>query len=79
MEKNGWKVLAIIFIILFIVETTLWIWLTMVYIAEEEQTYECYYDLCGEYADASYVSPVCYCYQYDILGDLVVAETHYIN
>ena len=51
----------------------------MVYIAEEEKVYECYYDLCGEYADAAYTAPVCYCYSYDVLGELVVAETHYIS
>lgn len=79
MEKTGWKIIAIVFICLFLIETSLWIWMTFDYMNQEKETYECYYNLCEDYPDALYERPLCTCYDYSMLGELIVAKTHYIN
>ncbi len=79
MEKTGWKILAIIFMVLFIVETLFLVWALALAYAEEEKTYECYYDICNGSADALYDTGVCYCYDYDNLGGLVVSKTEYMK
>ncbi len=79
MEKNKWKPIAIIFIILFVVEN---LFLLMGYVSlsiEEDKINECYYDICGEYPDADYSSDVCYCYDYDILDQLMIVKTEWME
>jgi len=67
MEKTGWKILAIIFIVLFG-------W--GVYLVEEEtkQTNLCYYEVCEGYVEALLSEGVCSCFEYDLLNNLVVAK-----
>ena len=75
----NWKVIAIIFMTLFILETA-WIGLGWWLIVQEEnQTNECYYNICADYPEALYESNVCYCYDYDLLGEFVVVETEYMK
>lgn len=66
---NGWKVTAIIFIILFTLETAFLAWGTYLTIHEENIRNECYYDFCSGYEDAMYNTLVrdniCYCYDED--------------
>ena len=76
---DGWKVTAIIFIVLFILETGLFIWGWNETVQEEQNMNECYYDICGSYVDAWYELDVCTCYEYDILGELMVAKTEYMR
>ncbi len=75
MEKNGWKILAIVFIALFVLETGYLAWSVSYVLSEQDKTNECYYDICGEYDDAFYEASVCYCYNADMLGELQVAKT----
>jgi len=78
MEKKqwkGWKVLAIIFIILFILEN-LWVGYGFYIIRQEERKItECYYDVCEDYPEAELVGNVCFCYDYDLMGNFVVVDT----
>lgn len=70
-----WRTIAIIFIILFGVLLFFNIWAINYYSAEEKRTDECYYDFCSEYPDADYIDGVCFCYENDIMGGLIVADT----
>jgi hypothetical protein len=63
--ENKWKTIAIIFIILFTLETTFLVWSTISYMKEEDLTYECFYDVCGDYYDALYDNHYCTCYNED--------------
>jgi hypothetical protein len=44
---HGWKTLAIVFIILFVVETLFWIWAISIVLEGEEKETECLIDICG--------------------------------
>ena len=65
MEKLGWKILAIVFIVLFLIETSYLAWGLSLVITEEENTAECYYNICADYPQADYANKVCNCYDYD--------------
>lgn len=65
--------------VLFIVENIFLGWGYYLLIEEERSTNNCLWNICGEYIDASYDAGVCLCYDYDLLGDLVVAKTQYIE
>lgn len=79
MENNKWRTIAIIFIILFILETALIVWSINIAYSEEDNWNECLYNICGEYPDAYYQENVCECYDYDVLGNLMVAKTEYMK
>lgn len=78
-KVNKWKTIAIIFIILFTLETSLIIWGITLINEEEENINECYYNICNGYPDAYLFENVCYCYDYDDKDELVVVETNYMN
>ena len=71
---NKWKVIAIIFIVLFLAETSFIVWASWLYMDEEQKTLECYYEICGDYPEAQYESNLCTCYDYDIIGNLEPVE-----
>lgn len=77
---NGWKVTAIVFIILFLLIVGVF---TIGYVMiqkEEKQTLQCYYDVCAEYPDASIEDGgLCICYDYDLLGELSIVKTELLN
>ena len=71
----NWKTLAIILIIIQIIEI---IWIGFGYyllVKEENMAKECYYTTCAEYPEAYIDEDICTCYDYDVLGNLVVAKT----
>ena len=72
---NKWKVTAIIFIILFTLETLYFIWAIKYTLDEENKTLECYYEICEDYPDAWREGDLCYCYDYDVMGELTLAKT----
>jgi len=84
MEKTGWKVIAIIFILLFVLETITVIWITLwainsSYEELNNQNY-CYYDFCSKYPYAEIdENNVCFCYDYDLIGDLIIVDTKIIK
>ena len=79
MKAQTWKTLAIIFGILFLLETSFWIYSYNVVTKDEENMNICYYEVCGEYPQAFYEDNICHCYDYDILGELVVSKSKVIK
>lgn len=85
MNKNyekpyrRWKAVAIVLIIF----TLVMIAFTVVALIEEknytDKVNTCYYDICSTYPDAWYADDVCTCYDYDVLGDLMVEKEEYIK
>lgn len=80
MEKSGWKTVAIIFLILFVLENLFFIWSVSVVEREERQLKECYFDqgYCGGYPEAKLEEGVCHCYDYDVTGANVVLVKSFI-
>ena len=81
-KPTNWKKIAIIFIVLFVIETSLFIWLF--YGGSNETYYElseneniCYTGICGDYDDAYYdeLEGVCYCYSIAYQEDMGAQET----
>lgn len=79
LVNKKWKPIAIIFIILFTLETLFVGWGVILAIEEEEKNYECLYDICDDYPQAYYDDPICYCYDYDVLGQLIVVDEEYMG
>jgi hypothetical protein len=79
MEKTGWKILAIVLLIIVIIENLFFAWGYMIVEKEAKQTRECYYGICANYPDAYVEDGVCFCYDYDNLGQLIVAKTEIIR
>lgn len=77
--KGYWKVLAIIFIIIFILENAFFVWAYLSVVQEEKQTNYCYYDVCEDYPQAYYLDKLCTCYEYDLIGNLQVAKQKYLG
>lgn len=61
---NGWKVTAICFIILFIVETAGVVWLMQIGLEEINRESTCAINICADYETYYYDSywETCYCY-----------------
>ncbi len=59
---TNWKTIAIIFIILFTLETSFFIWAWNMYAREQENQNTCFYEICDGYIDAWYYEDVCLCY-----------------
>lgn len=79
MTEKAWKITAIIFIVLFVLETAFWTWAMFASIAEEETKYECYYDVCSDTYDAYYENNICTCYDLDTLGQYIVTKEKYMK
>jgi len=75
----NWKIIAIIFMILFLIETSLVIWSFWYASRENERAYECLYDICSDNYDAWYEDEVCTCYDLDMFGEYVVSKTKYMG
>ena len=73
----NWKTTAIIFMILFFLLLGYNIFGITLYYLDISNTNDCLYNYCGDYPDAYYEDGICYCYDYDLLGNLVVAKTRY--
>jgi hypothetical protein len=79
LDKKGWRTIAIIFIILFILENLLIAYGLYLINKEEKMIKECYYDICEEYPDASLNGDICTCYDYDLFGNLVNSKQRYLR
>jgi hypothetical protein len=76
MGINTWKVIAIIFIILFIVETLLLTFFYNVGVSEINKEKKCQINICGQYDAYTYdtYASVCQCYK-----DNEIVKTEYIG
>ena len=77
MEKQGWKITAIVFISLFVVETLIMGYLIQTGLESIENENICAFDICED-SDSYYYDiyeEVCYCYDYNMLGELEVVDT----
>ena len=76
MKSTTWKVIAIIFIVLFILENVWFIWAILYTNHEEARIKTCYYDICSSNDDAYYEtnSKTCVCYNYDLSNELNEVE-----
>lgn len=79
MERHGWKIFAIILLILFLLETSLMIFGMYLNEKDKDKMNTCYYDICTEYPEAYIVDDICICYQYDLLDNLQIAKQVYIK
>lgn len=78
-KLSFWRTIAIVFIILFVVETTLFIWLLNSSLKEIKKEQICAYNICGEYPSYLYESDLCSCYDSDNYGNLEIIKTEVIN
>jgi len=52
----------------------------MVLVANEEaKMEECYYDICNGYSEAWVDGNICYCYDYDVMGNLNIVDEKYMK
>lgn len=79
--KNGWKIFALIILVIFILENSLIVWGIVSNNKIEKDTNVCYYDICKDYPDAFYdsSSKLCDCYDNDLLGNQIIAKTEYMG
>ena len=75
----NWKIIAIIFIILFVTLLSFNLWGMISYSHQKKMTRECYFDFCKNYSQAQLKDGVCYCYSPDVLGNLQIADTKVMN
>jgi len=76
---DKWKTIALIFIILFALETSLFVWSYYTVIKEERMTMECYYDICEDYPDAYLEENLCLCWDYDVWGEPIIVKQKYMG
>lgn len=74
-----WKTIAIIFIILFALETSLFVWSYYVSVKEERMTMECYYEICEDHPDAYLEEKLCSCWDYDVWGNPIMVKQEYMG
>ena len=71
----NWKIVAIVFMVLFISLLGVEIIGLILLEQEENRRNECYYEICEEYPDAWLEEKVCSCYDYNVEGELSVVKT----
>ncbi len=80
---NGWKVLGIVFLTLFIIENATILWWVNDTIEESDNEYlleiECLYDFCSGNEQAYYENGVCECYDLDLYGFEILNKSVYLK
>jgi hypothetical protein len=75
-KRNGWKTIAIVFILLFVIESVYFIWAYNLGSEMITNDYNCAYDICADYPSYSYdeYTKNCLCYNRDgvIMRDLIM-------
>ena len=76
-----WKIIAIVFICLFVVENSILIYDYISSVRKDNLKMTCFYEICEGYADAwlDEKTNLCYCYDYDNLGQLVVSKEKWMK
>lgn len=57
----SWKAVAIIFIVLFLIETSFIVWAITSYGEDEVRINKCYYEICSDTDEAYYEDYLCTC------------------
>ena len=79
MEKQGWKTLAIVLLIVFILTITIFVSLYIIGYKDLERETKCAYEVCeGEYP-YYYFDNYCQCYRYDEHGLPEVFRNRLLN
>ena len=78
-KEKTWKALAIIFMILFGLLLIYNVWSVWYVITEENKINECHYDICESYSDALYEDNICSCFDYDVMGNLIIVKEKYVK
>jgi hypothetical protein len=68
MEKTAWKTLAIIFFIIALLETSLFVWAYVEIGNDEKKQLTCSYEICEGYGESFYEEGICTCYDWDKEG-----------
>jgi len=79
MEKTFWKTTAIVFLVLFVLESSMIIWGIFLIEQEQDDLNECYYNFCSEFPQAILSEGVCRCYSFDDYGDYVLEKTKIVK
>ena len=77
--EKKWKRIAIVFIIIASIETLMFAYGYIVITIEENQIKECYYNICEDYIEAELVGDICSCYDYDLIGNLIVTKEEWME
>jgi hypothetical protein len=67
---NGWKITAIVFMILFVVNALLFVYITRVGLEEIEKEEECKINICEDADAYNFIDNICFCYE----GDEVIHQ-----
>ena len=78
-KTNKWKIVAIVFISLFVLETSFLLWGMYLVDKEERLTMECYYEVCEDYPSAYFEDDLCSCIDYDVLGYEIIPKQEYMG
>jgi len=74
MEKTTWKIIAIIFITIVVLETSFITWGWFLTEKQIENQNHCFYEICTDYPEAFYEDNLCTCYEYDMFGEYTIAK-----
>lgn len=77
--KINWKVLSIILIMILVLENVFIIYSINLVDKEKKDTLVCYYDVCKDYPQSTFVDNLCTCYEKDILGNFNPAHFEIFN
>lgn len=74
MEKQVWKIIAIVFVCLFIFENIFIFYNLAIVVEQKQEMNECIYNICSEYDEGQYEDNVCTCYE-RVEGILISKKT----
>ncbi len=77
--RMNWKLIAIVFIVLFVSETISILWGIYLYEKEQEEWNVCLYEICSDYYYGEVEDGVCFCYDYDLIGNLKLYKTEILK
>lgn len=72
MDKQGWKIIAIVFVALFIFENLFIFYNLGIVVEQKQEMNECQYEICEGYDESVYEDNVCKCL--NIINDIYITE-----
>ena len=77
MDK--WKFIAMLFIILFVIENLILLFAFQSINREQQNANLCEYRICEGYFDYEFSDGVCYCYEYNNVGELGIYKEELVE